>query len=274
MRIWSISLIKSELKWCKHPSRSLFLYSCRYWNSRYVHIQFYFQLFKWYYCIINTKNFLWYFMCLNVNLLLLLFRPAEAPSYIVPKPATHTKLVQFETRPGVYQDRYSFECQFEPSADNDILYQVYWFMNGESVWTSKAVGKDSLRDTDLKEEDGRLNDRLNFEVYNLSALCSCIIIEKMTEIYLTYIFSLQNWRNNHQVSIFLNLWCNRRTIHLMLIIEHFLNFDLLYLHDEKLLYFRENTIHFYSPYHIVQITDFLNFSMNTARINLKLAQKF
>ena len=27
MRIWSILLIKSDLKWCIHPSRSLFLYS-------------------------------------------------------------------------------------------------------------------------------------------------------------------------------------------------------------------------------------------------------
>ena len=26
MRIWSILLIKSDLKWCKHLSRSLFLY--------------------------------------------------------------------------------------------------------------------------------------------------------------------------------------------------------------------------------------------------------
>ena len=30
MRIWSILLIKSDLKWCIHLSRSLFLYSLQY----------------------------------------------------------------------------------------------------------------------------------------------------------------------------------------------------------------------------------------------------
>lgn len=61
-----------------------------------------------------------------------------------------------------------FKCLFQPLADETVLYQVHWYIDGHPVFSSRKVPPGMINETNLTEENGLRS--INVEVFIMYTL--------------------------------------------------------------------------------------------------------